>query len=112
VTSYAAYLERAGHEICRLQFWPEGEAAPLFCDMYDKTTNTLIEAKGTVSRPAIRMAVGQLADYARLMSALPDHRALLVPANPRPDLIELVRSEQISIIYPIANGFETSPSAD
>jgi len=50
-----------GHDVCRLQLHPAGEAAPLFCDLYDKTTNTVYESKGTVTRPAIRMAIGQLA---------------------------------------------------
>ena len=37
----------------------------MFCDLYDKTTRTLYEAKGTTTRMAMRMAIGQLADYAR-----------------------------------------------
>jgi hypothetical protein len=51
----------------RLEFRPDGEAAPLFCDLFDKTTWTLYKAEGTVTRAAVRMAIGQLADYARLV---------------------------------------------
>ena len=108
VRSFADNLERNGHEICRLQLWPEDEPAPLFCDVYDKTTKTLYEAKGTVSRPAIRMAIGQLADYARLVSPPPNERALLLPMKPRTDLARLAESQGISIVYPVGNRFETT----
>jgi hypothetical protein len=108
VLAFAEYLGRHGHEVCRLQLWPNGEAAPLFCDLWDKTTRTVFEAKGTVSRPAIRMAIGQLADYARLVSPAPSARALLLPSEPRPDLMRLAESARIAIVYPANGGFETS----
>jgi hypothetical protein len=107
VLSFAAYLERQRHDVCRLQLWPEGEAAPSFCDIYDKTTRTVFEAKGTVARPAIRMAIGQLADYARLIDPAPA-RALLLPEKPRPDLMDLVRSQGISVVYRNANSYVTA----
>ena len=71
VRSLAEQLESAGHDVCRLQFRPDGEPAPLFCDLFDKTTNTLYESKSTVTRPATRMGIGQLADYARLIDPAP-----------------------------------------
>lgn len=107
VLAFAEYLERNGHEVCRLQLWPDGEPAPLFCDLYDKTARTLYEAKGTVSRPAIRMAIGQLADYARLIEPDPN-RALLVPQKPRSDLVQLAQGQRISITYPVDAGFEAA----
>ena len=42
----------------RLKIKPRGEVQPLFTDLYDPETNLIIEAKGTVTREAIRMAVG------------------------------------------------------
>jgi hypothetical protein len=100
VRSLAAHLQRQGHEVCRLLLWPKEEAAPLFCDLYDKTTSTLFEAKGTVSRPAIRMAIGQLADYMRLISPSPEARVMLLPERPRQDLVLLAQSQGIFILYP------------
>ena len=97
--AYAEHLERQGHDVCRLQFRPPGEAAPLFCDLYDKSTNTLYESKGSVTRPAVRMAIGQLADYARLIEP-PPRRVLLVPEEPRPDLKSLAESQGIEIAWP------------
>ena len=54
-----------------MQFLPDGEPAPLFCDLFDKTTNTLYESKSTVTRPATRMGIGQLADYCRVVDPVP-----------------------------------------
>jgi hypothetical protein len=107
VRSFTEYLERSGSEVCRLQFRPQGEAAPLFCDVFDKTTGTLYEAKGTVTRQAIRMAIGQLADYGRLLDPSPS-RALLVPEPPRPDLVALASTQGLTVVWPNGTGFETS----
>lgn len=99
VERFVAYLEREGHDVCRLQLRPEGEAAPLFCDVFDKTTGTLYEAKGSVARQAIRMAIGQLADYGRLVSPSP-RRAVLLPEKPREDLLRLLEVEGLTATWP------------
>ncbi|HMD55866.1 MAG TPA: hypothetical protein VKG82_00160 [Solirubrobacteraceae bacterium] len=82
-------LIEQGHELTRLKIVPAGEAKPLFCDLFDRTTNTLYVAKGTVERGAIRMAIGQLLDYRRCLEPAP-HLAVLLPSRPRPDLCELL----------------------
>jgi hypothetical protein len=108
VRSLADELERRGHDVCRLQFMPAGEPAPLFCDLFDKTDHVLYEAKGTVTRAAMRMAIGQLADYGRLIEP-PPGRVILVPEEPRADLVELAASQGIRLMFPNGNGFvETS----
>ena len=58
VTRYRAHLLREGHKVDRLQVLPAGESAPLYSDLWDQTTDDLIEAKGTVTRDALRMVVG------------------------------------------------------
>jgi hypothetical protein len=98
----AAWLAQ-GRDVCRLQLRPEGEPAPLFCDLFDRTTNTLVEAKGSIARSAFRMAIGQLADYARLVNPAPQ-RMILVPERPRPDLLSLAKGEGISVTWPDGNG--------
>jgi hypothetical protein len=60
VKSFEAQLQRKGHEVCRLKIVQKGEAKPLFCDLRDKTADSLVEAKGSVTREAIRMAIGQI----------------------------------------------------
>jgi hypothetical protein len=105
VRSYYAHLTGNGHDVCRLQLRPDDEPAPMFCDIYDKTTNTIIEAKGSIARPAFRMAIGQLADYARLLDPAPS-RVILVPQQPRPDLLRLAAIENITVIWPRGASFE------
>lgn len=91
----------------RLKIVPPGEAKRLFCDLRDATANTLVEAKGSVSRQAIRMALGQLADYRRF--AGPDVKpAVLVPESPRPDLLALLEAEGVAAIWPVNDGFTDS----
>ncbi|HTZ85072.1 MAG TPA: hypothetical protein VMB05_00250 [Solirubrobacteraceae bacterium] len=118
VRSYMAQLIARGHDVCRLQLRPAGERAPLFCDLYDRSTNTLIEAKGSTARSAFRMAIGQLADYARLIDPSPG-RVILVPDRPRDDLLRLADSQGIAVIwrdgedqfqsaYPAAEAIENS----
>jgi hypothetical protein len=84
---------------------PPGEAKPLFCDLLDRTTGTLVEAKGSAERGAIRMAIGQLADYKRFVDPPPNHVAVLVPSRPRADLEALLTGENIQVIWPTSEGF-------
>lgn len=105
-------LRAEGHRVNRLQLRPEGEPAALLCDLYDETTNALIEAKGSVSRASVRMAIGQLADYARLVEP-PPRRVILVPEKPRSDLLKLAASEGIGVTWPDGDGgfASTGPAA-
>jgi hypothetical protein len=57
-----------------------------------------------VSREAIRMAIGQLADYGRFVSGDP-RAAVLVPEEPRGDLLALLKGQGIAAIWPMAGGF-------
>jgi hypothetical protein len=98
VQKFIAWSRRAGREYKRYRIVPRGEAKPIFSDLYSKKTNQLIEAKGSVSRDAIRMAIGQLFDYKRFAPARTDLTVLL-PECPRPDLVELIRSAGISMIH-------------
>jgi hypothetical protein len=74
-------LEEKGSDVVRYMMRLEDEAKPLFCDLYDKTRNNLIETKGSAARDAVRMAIGQLADYSRFVDSTP-HLAVLFPARP------------------------------
>ncbi len=104
VRRFMQMLESEGHEVCRLQLWPKDEPAPFLSDLYDVTSNTLVEAKGSVARPAFRMAIGQLADYARLVKPAP-RRAILLPERPRPDLIRLAHAQGVGVIWAAGDGF-------
>ncbi|HWC49765.1 MAG TPA: hypothetical protein VG448_12865 [Solirubrobacterales bacterium] len=103
VLDLMAYLRGQGHQVDRLQLRPIGEPAPLFCDLFDSTTNTVVEAKGSVSRGAIRMAIGQLVDYSRLIDPAPA-KVILVPEEPRRDLLDLAESADIGVTWPDGDG--------
>ncbi|HLM86946.1 MAG TPA: hypothetical protein VK272_12235 [Solirubrobacteraceae bacterium] len=98
VLAFRDHLLGQGHEVGRLKIVPPGEAKPLFADLIDRTTNTLFEAKGTVERGSIRMAVGQLLDYSRFIVPTP-RMAVLLPAQPRADLLGLLSSARVGVVW-------------
>lgn len=83
VKDYEAFLNDRGHKTCRNRIAPAGELKPLFTDLYDKTGNVLIEAKGSVTREEFRMALGQMLDYRRFLAG--PACAILAPFRPRAD---------------------------
>jgi hypothetical protein len=75
---------------------------PILCDAYDEKSRMLVEAKAGVSRPMIRMALGQLLDYGacvtRELGSRPRLR-LLVPRRPPADLEKLVRANHVGVLW-------------
>ncbi len=72
------------------------------CDAFEEARHNLIEAKCSEEREYIRMAVGQVLDYA--FYAMPDlgkcHKAILLPNRPlAPRLLEWLGSLDISVIW-------------
>jgi hypothetical protein len=112
VLAYKAFLVAKGSDIVRYMMRPEGEAKPLFCDLYDKTPNNLIEAKGSAARESVRMAIGQLAEYSRFVDPKP-HLAVLFPARPRKDLEALLLSQGMHAVWQANEGhFEDNKSGE
>lgn len=104
VQTYKAFIEHQGSIVSRMRCRPDGEAKPIFSDLYDETRHNLIEAKGTVTREAVRMAIGQLADYSRFLEV--NARAALFPEQPRSDLESLLSSQGVGTIWQTDDGFE------
>ena len=73
----------------------------LQCDGYDKLRDNLIEAKASARREHIRMAVGQLLDYAfQGKSELEKSRlAILLPEKPPKDIEAWLDSLNIKLIW-------------
>jgi uncharacterized protein YacL (UPF0231 family) len=73
----------------------------LQCDGYEERCRNLIEAKASTSREHVRMAVGQLLDYAFQGEAQlgKPHKAVLLPARPDPNIEKWLRHLNISIIW-------------
>lgn len=74
------------------------ELRPLLTDIYDESENILFEAKGTTTRGAIRMAIGQLLDYQRHIDRRGLRLAILLPQGPSEDLVELATSVGIAVV--------------
>jgi hypothetical protein len=79
----------------------------LQCDGYEELRRNLIEAKASASREHIRMAVGQLLDYAfqgasQLQSA---RLAVLLPKKPPNDIEAWLDSLKIKLIWPEGDTF-------
>lgn len=109
VLALEAHLLALGHSVSRQRLLPSGEARPIVTDLFDATTGMLVEAKGSVERNAIRMAIGQLYDYRRFFAPGElSHVAALFPREPRADLCDLLREQGIVVIHQTETGFEDS----
>ena len=98
IQNFIGWSRRADHEYTRFKIVPKGEAKPIFSDLYSKDSKQLIEAKGSVPREAIRMAIGQLYDYRRFAVAN-THLGILLPELPRPDLLALIHTARVTVIH-------------
>jgi len=106
VQTFCNYLRSKGYEVRRLQVLPAGEVKPIFCDLYVPEIPLLVESKGTVERSSIRMALGQLLDYRRFVEQA--RCVILVPSQPRPDIVELVKTARVELYWPENDGFNVS----
>ncbi|MEU7800750.1 hypothetical protein AB0B10_15910 [Micromonospora arborensis] len=100
---YQAHLETLGHTCTRYRIRPPGEPYDLYTDLFDQTAGVLYEAKGVVTREAVRTAIGQLLDYSRHIPG-PPQRAVLLPARPGNDLLALLRAQNIQCVYELSPG--------
>jgi len=105
VQRFKAAMEKEGRSAGRLKITPEGEAKPIFTDLYFKEEGLLVEAKGSTDRMSVRMAIGQLMDYRRFAKAK-CRCAVLLPSRPRADLVQLLSYAGIALYYPNARKFD------
>lgn len=73
----------------------------LRCDAYERERKNLIEAKCSAAREYVRMAVGQLLEYAYLGRKFlgNPNRAILLPDRPLPQSIEWLADLRISVVW-------------
>lgn len=105
VQRFKDYMQTHRHTVKRLQITPAGEAKPIFTDAYVKDLNILVEAKGSIDRNSIRMAIGQLLDYRRFIEEATVKCAVLLPELPRQDLLQLLAYADVLIYFPNNQGF-------
>jgi hypothetical protein len=97
VKAFCEFLKKDGMAATRIKILPPGEAKPIFCDVFVEATGLLVEAKGTIERNSIRMALGQLLDYSRFADVRT--KAILLPTKPREDLQSLIRVAGVGLYY-------------
>lgn len=92
---YVLWLQEKGRELQCVKY------GGLQCDGYEEKTRNLIEAKSSTKRGHIRMAVGQLLDYAfegrKKLGA--SNKAILLPKKPNPATVEWLQPLRIKIIW-------------
>lgn len=103
VQKYVAYLGAQGRDAVRHRI-PVPGGGYLFTDVFDKSTDELIEAKASSARVHVRAALGQILDYSRFL--MHSSRALLVPVQPSSDLVELLHEHRISVIWQAGKSFD------
>lgn len=103
----AALIERyqasPGRKLQRNHVRIPGTAISMFTDLYDAERDELIEAKGSVARTQIRLALGQLLDYRRFVQ--PKFMAVLLSQRPDDDLIALLHEYGVTCIHEVSSGF-------
>jgi hypothetical protein len=105
VKRYTDFLKSKGHTVKRWKLLPPGEISGLLTDPFDTTEQELYEAKGSATRNHVRLAVGQLLDYKRLMETSPAKMTVLLPHEPAADLKEFLKSLGIGCVW------ETEPNS-
>ncbi len=105
VEAYAAHLMARGHKVTGRHYLVEGEARILRADLFIRDPDVLVEAKASDARHAVRMAIGQLADYRRFEPSEPE-AAVLLPRRPLKDLERLLAGLGIGLVWPVRGGFK------
>ncbi|QDO00775.1 hypothetical protein FNV65_35280 [Streptomyces sp. S1A1-8] len=110
VTAFEEHLDQAGHAFSSFQITVEGEPGTLTPDLYDETAHALYEAKGLTTRPNVRMAIGQLADYRRHLKNPETLRvAVLLPSEPTADVKALLKAQGVDLVFRTETGFSGFP---
>jgi hypothetical protein len=91
-------LAALGHEYARWRI-PTKSNSYLFTDVWDSNDNVLYEAKGLATREAVRLALGQLLDYARYLKKNPPKLSVLLPERPSADMIDLLGLYNVGCTY-------------
>ena len=102
VHRYAAWLREEGSEAIRKEIQLPGLSRKLYTDLFDVERAELLEAKSSASRDHVRLALGQLLDYARHVQH--NSLAVLLPSDPGPDLLHLLHSVKIVCIFEVEDG--------
>lgn len=98
--AYKEHLEAQGHEVYSIDIPVDG--VHLRADLYDATEDELIEVKSSIDRNTIRLGLGQILDYARIVQ--PRRKILLLPALPSRSLVWLLGAHDVRVLYRTTDG--------
>jgi hypothetical protein len=98
---FGVFLLEQGHDVLSFDFKLPGASGTLKPDFWIKDLGLIVEAKPSISREHIRMAIGQVLDYVHLASqlGLQMKPAVLLPSLPSSDLVDLHQELGIQLIY-------------
>jgi len=98
---FGTFLLEQGHDVLSFDFKLPGANGTLKPDFWIKDLGLIVEAKPSISREHIRMAIGQVLDYVHLASqlGLQMKPAVLLPSMPSADLADLLQELGIQLIY-------------
>jgi hypothetical protein len=102
VKRYTAWLESSGSTVTRKEIRLPDLGHALYTDLFDGHRSELVEAKSSASRHHVRLALGQLLDYARYVEH--ESRAVLLPSDPGAELVELLHTVKIGCVYETTAG--------
>jgi hypothetical protein len=102
--TYLEWLTSQQHEIYVYQVKITGTSRTLKTDLYDATTHELYSIRGDSSRPEVHTAIGFLKDYARHIRPRNLKLSTLLPGRPEDDLLDLLHTEGIDLVYPSEDG--------
>jgi len=105
---YEDHLRAKGIDVDRLIIPIRLTRVQLKVDLANFTEKVIIEVKAGTSRGYVREAIGQVLDYMHQMGQSAEWQgwkpAILLPGRPSEDLVGLVSSLQIQLIYENAEG--------
>jgi hypothetical protein len=105
---YEKYLKQTlGHKVCRHEIRIDSQV--LYTDLFDETTDELIEVKSSIERSTMRLALGQVLDYALVLR--PKYRSVLVPERPARSVINLFHQYDVGIVWRSGDTFSSSRPA-
>jgi hypothetical protein len=98
--SFGLWLQSQGHVVSRLTL-KIGDTS-ISPDLFDETSNMIVEAKKSSSRGHVRTAIGQILDYQNIEFKNGHSRncGILLPGRPADDLVDLCRRLGIKVLVP------------
>jgi hypothetical protein len=107
---YIEFLRNKGCEVGTYTISIPESNAPLRVDLVDRTNQKLIEVKAGTSRGYVREAIGQVLDYVFQLKRIRSEvwiPAILLPGRPSDDLVALIDSLNIELIWEEEGSFNT-----